>query len=197
VNRARLPSNQHCAFESGRSFCRLFRRRRLAARGIAKVLLGVSVADFTIAGKLKGTPMSGRLRVVLVILSLAATVNCGGSSPSAPSTPSLTGTWVGTETDTVAGTGVLQSTVSQSGSTLSGTYSLTFPNPIFSNSGTLTGTVNGSNVSMTATPGSAAICPALDTATVNGAGTQITGTYVGVSTCNLTHQTGSFTVTKQ
>jgi hypothetical protein len=97
----------------------------------------------------------------------------------------------------VAGTGSLQSTITQSGSTLSGTYSLTFSNPVFSNSGTLSGTVNGSSVSMTATPGNTLICPALDTATLNAAATQITGTYAAVSGCNLTHQTGSFIATKQ
>jgi hypothetical protein len=141
--------------------------------------------------------MSRRLRMVLIVVSLAATVTCGGSTPSSPSTPSLAGTWVGTETDAVAGTGSLQSTISQSGSTLSGTYALSFSNPIFSNGGTLTGTVNGSSVSMTATPSNPAICPALDAATVNATATQITGTYAAVSGCIFTHQTGTFIVTKQ
>ena len=138
--------------------------------------------------------------MVFIGLSLAATVTCGGSSPSTPSTPStpsLTGTWIGTETDTIAGTGNLQSTISQSGSTLSGTYSLSFPNPMFSNGGTVSGTVNGSTVSITATPSNPAICPALDTATLNAAANQITGTYAAVSGCNLTHQTGTFIATKQ
>jgi hypothetical protein len=146
--------------------------------------------------ELNGTAVSSRLRVVLIILSLAATINCS-SSPSSPSTPNMTGTWVGTETDTVAGVGSLQATVSQSGTTLSGTYSLTFSNGIFSNSGALNGTVNGLNVSMTATPTSTTICPATNTATLNDAATQITGTYAVVSGCTLSRQMGSFTATKQ
>ena len=140
---------------------------------------------------------SRRFRAVLIILSLVATVNCGSSSPSSPSTPSLTGTWVGTEIDTVAGTGAAQSIITQSGSALSGTYSLTFTNPIFSNSGSLSGSVNGSTVSLTATPSNPLICPAADTATLNAAATQLTGTYAAISSCNLTHQMGSFTATKQ
>src|ERR1700730_16605150 len=96
--------------------------------------------------------MACRLRLVLVVLSLAATLACGSSpSSSSPPTPSLTGTWVGTQTDSVVGTGNLQATLSQSGSTLSGTYTLSFPNPIFNSSGALSGTVNGSSVSLTAT----------------------------------------------
>ena len=87
--------------------------------------------------------------------------------------------------------------VSQSGSTLSGTYSVMFVNSGFSNSGTLSGTVNGSSVSMTATPIGAAICPVLYTGTLNAASTQITGTYANVDTCSLFHQAGSFVTTKQ
>ena len=145
--------------------------------------------------------MFARLRVLMVVFSVGAAVCCGSNSSSSPtssSTPTpLSGNWVGTETDTVAGTGNLQATIFQSGSTLSGTYSLSFPNPIFSNSGSVSGTVNGSSVSMTATPTNPAICPALDTATLNATSTQITGTYVAINGCNLSHQTGSFTATKQ
>ena len=109
----------------------------------------------------------------------------------------MTGTWVGTETDTAAGIGSLQATISQSGTSLSGTYSLTFTNGIFSNSGAISGTVNGSNVLMTATPTSPTICPTTNTATLNATVTQITGTYAVVSGCTLSRQTGSFTATKQ
>jgi hypothetical protein len=140
--------------------------------------------------------MQIRLCTLLVVLAVV-TAGCGSSS--SPTTPSvsLTGTWVGTEIDTVAGTGNLTAILTQSGSTLSGTYSLTFPNPIFSNSGTLNGTLNGSSISMTATPSLATFCPALDTATVNSAGTQITGSYAAVASCVLAHQQGSFSTTKQ
>ena len=140
-----------------------------------------------------------RLRIACVVVTIATSfASCGSDSSPSPAVPSLAGTWVGTETDTVAGVGSLQATVFQNGSTLSGTYALIFPSlPISNNSGTLSGSVSGTNVSMTATPTNPAFCPATDTATVNAAGTQITGTYVAVAGCNLTHQTGSFTVTKQ
>jgi hypothetical protein len=72
--------------------------------------------------------MAVSFRVALVVMSLVAAVNCGGSSPSSPSTPSLTGTWVGTTTDSLVGAGNMRVTISQSGSSLTGTWASTFPN---------------------------------------------------------------------
>lgn len=138
--------------------------------------------------------MADRLRVVLIILTFAITVSCGSSTTS-PSSP-LSGTWTGTLTDSVAGAGTTQATITESGMTLTGTYTDTFPSlPIANNSGTLSGTVNGSSVSITTSPSSAVICAVLETGTLNAASTQVTGTYASVSSCTATHTTGTFTAT--
>jgi hypothetical protein len=132
-------------------------------------------------------------RVVLLVLTIALAVGCGyGTTPSAP----LTGTWNGTLTDSVAGAGTFASTITESGSSLSGMYTDTFPNlPSANNSGTVSGTVNGSNVTLTTTPSSSLICGVTETGTLNAANTQVSGTYASLTSCTATHTTGSFSGT--
>jgi hypothetical protein len=138
--------------------------------------------------------MPDRRRVVLIILTVALGVSCG-YSPATPSTP-LSGAWAGTLTDSVAGAGTFSSTITESGSTLSGTYTDTFPGlPTANNSGTLSGTVNGSSVTITTSPTNSLICGVIEAGTLNSANTQVTGTYASVASCAATHTTGSFTGT--
>src|SRR5580700_10921154 len=89
-------------------------------------------------------------RVLLLIPLLVTVVSCNGSLTSPGANP-LTGTWVGTATTTINGSvlqGSMTVTLSESsGSSLTGTWASTSIG-----SGTLTGTVSGSSISMTLTP---------------------------------------------
>ena len=137
--------------------------------------------------------MATHVRVALILALLVAAVNCGGSSsPSSPSTPSLMGTWVATGFfPGTATTATVQ--LAQSGSSLTGTWIGTSSGP----SGTLSGSVNGSSVSMTFTvpPPTDCTFPISVTATVNG--NQMTGTYASVSSSCPIRLTGNVTLTKQ
>jgi hypothetical protein len=129
--------------------------------------------------------MADRLRV-LVVVSLVAAASC--SSPSSPSTPTLTGSWSGTELDAFE-SATLQATITQSGSSLTGTWSVTNTYGD-SSSGTLSGVVDGSNVTMKLQ--STSVSPTClgdpqftkfvwlyltATATFNSAASQISGTF--------------------
>lgn len=134
--------------------------------------------------------MAAPFRVALITVSLVAAISCGSSSPSSPSTPSLTGTWVAT--GFFPGTAATVQ-LAQSGSSLTGTWVSTQGGP----SGTLSGSVNGSSVSMTFTvpPPTDCTFPISVTATVNG--NQMTGTYASVSSSCLIRLTGNVSLTKQ
>ena len=135
--------------------------------------------------------MLRRSRWLLVVLSLVA-VNCGGDSPTAPSAPTVTGTWTGTLTSTsIPGlVATVSFTLAQSGSSVSGTWSST--GTFGPSGGTISGTISGSAVSVTASQSDPTLCPLSVTAVVSGS--QMTGTY---ATFNCTEViTGSLSVTK-
>jgi hypothetical protein len=85
-------------------------------------------------------------------------------------------------------------TIAQSGPSLSGMWGTT------TNTGTLSGNVNGITVSMIGTsPRDPTTCPFSITSTVNRSGTQMTGTIsvtTGTAICNLS-STGSITLMKE
>lgn len=128
-----------------------------------------------------------RALIVTVFLFVAA---CGGgaTAPSAPSTASIAGTWSGTVTSNIeAGAFPTRVTLAQTGSNLSGTWSSG------ANSGSLTGALNGSGVSMTMEPSDPRTCPFRMTATV--AGSRMTGTYAAFN-CTVA-ASGGITMTRQ
>ena len=130
--------------------------------------------------------MPDRLRVVLIILTIAVAVSCGTTSPSTP----LSGTWAGTLTDSVYGAGTFTSTIAEEGTSLAGSYADTFPKLVIS------GTVNGSSVTLTITPPSGGLlCVATETGTLNSTNTSASGTYASLSTCTGTQTTGTFSGT--
>ena len=137
------------------------------------------------------TSLVGAVSLLLCTMLLG----CGGS-PSSPSAAAanLSGTWAGPLTSTLVGNGTVQVTLNQSGSSLSGTWLSTFPDPSNNNSGSLSGTVNGSNVSATLTPSDPTNCPLNVTATVNG--NVMTGTYAAFN-CTVAVVRGSLRPTKQ
>ena len=106
---------------------------------------------------------------------------------------SLTGTWVGTIQDSMAGRGSVRMTIQQNGSSLSGTWSATFSNSSYNNGGTATGTVNGSAISAVLYGPNSSVCPFAVTATWSG--NRITGTYAAYSCSQAI--TGSIDVSRQ
>ena len=82
-------------------------------------------------------------------------------------------------------------TVAQNGSSLTGTWSISAA--VQTNSGSLSGSVTGSSLSITLTPSVPTSCPYQLTATVTG--NTITGTYASFN-CTVA-VSGSLTVTRQ
>jgi len=128
--------------------------------------------------------MSRGLGLVVLAVLLSVSIACG-DSPTSPSAASISGTWSGSITDSVAGPGAVRVSFGQSGTSLSGTWSSTFfQNPSNNNAGTLSGNVNGSSVSALLTPTVPGNCPFQVTATANGSQTQMSGSYAAVS-CSI------------
>ena len=131
-------------------------------------------------------------RVLGMGLLAALLSRCGGS-PTSPTVISVAGTWVGSNTNSLApGSRPAQATFAQSGTNLSGTWSATTPGG--PDSGPLSGSIAGNALSVSfvsAVPVGA--CHYAVTATVSG--NQITGTWTTVS-C-VTPANGGLTLTKQ
>jgi hypothetical protein len=134
--------------------------------------------------------MPTHLRVASVMAVLFVALGCGGSSsPTAPSAPSVAGTWEGTANDKYFGSGGILATMSQSGSSIMGTWAIT-PSNASDYGGTLSGTMSGSDVSMTLASSS---CPFIVTATLNGS--QMSGSYATTAFCSAAVR-GSISLTR-
>jgi hypothetical protein len=118
-------------------------------------------------------------------------VACGSSSTSSPTSVSVFGNYSGTLQDSAFGVGTIQLTLSQSGSSLTGTYEDQFT--AGAGGGSITGTVNGVSFSATLTPGVSTVCPVTLTGTINNGGSNISGTY-STFHCSAP-ETGSFNLT--
>ena len=116
----------------------------------------------------------------------------GGSTPSAPSGLQVTGTWSGSITSNqVSGSGPARVTLTQSGTTLTGTWNATGPGG--PDSGNLTGSVSGQGVAMTLNSSVPSNCPYTVNVTVSGA--SMTGTYAAFQ-CTVA-ASGGISLTKQ
>ena len=142
--------------------------------------------------------------VSIIVLGLSA---CGGDnkSPTSP-TPippppppppfSFTGTWTGPIT--IAGAelppGTATVTITQTGSSLSGTWSTVYPTePPLTTSGAFSGTANGMALQGTLSPSDPDLCSYTINATVSG--TVMTGTF---ATVNCTgSESGTVMLTRQ
>jgi hypothetical protein len=148
------------------------------------------------------------VRRLLFVPGLAALVLIGAcrgesssSTPAAPTVNALNvaGSWRGTATDS-SGPGSITMQVTQSGTTLSGTVSMSVTT--VTGRGTLTGTVSGSAIHLTiAIPAGGFDAPfASCTATVSGDGqataSSISATYTGTNSCSGAITKGELTVTK-
>ncbi len=122
---------------------------------------------------------------VLGLLLLAASA-CG-PNPNAPT--SLTGTWTGTVVSSFFGDQPFQLTLTQSGGSIAGSYTVSTPGFATSGSGSLTGTVQGTSLSLVLPTGSC-----LRTWTGTWSGTTMSGTYAATGTCG-SPDTGTFNLT--
>ena len=118
---------------------------------------------------------------------------CGSSSSTAPAAPNTSGTWTGTVNDALMGQGTVRLTITQSDSTIAGTWATTYANVTTNNSGSLTGSVNNANVTATLIPTIPTTCPFHATATLSG--NAMSGTYTAFN-CAVA-VSGSISVSKQ
>jgi len=121
---------------------------------------------------------------VIVLLAVAAASGCA-PNPNAPT--SMTGTWVGTVVSSSIGQISYQLTLTQNGSTITGTFATTIAGQATSSTGSLTGTIQGSAFSAALSFGT---CTRNWTATWSGV--TLSGTYASAGTCS---DTGTFTLT--
>ena len=102
-----------------------------------------------------------RCHRVVTLTALLTMTACGGkaSSPSTPTDP-LAGTWVGTFTDAVAGSGTLRMVLTSpvSGG-VSGTWESTFSNAAANNGGQVSGGTTSNGTALFFTPRAPWACP--------------------------------------
>lgn len=140
--------------------------------------------------------MLRRTRLSVFACSLALTaLGCSGSPDSPSSSSTLTGTWSGIVSafGSPAGPGGLQATIAQNGALLTGTWGTAYPNPIFNDSGSLTGLASGTAVSLTLLSSIPSACPYIVTAIVVNP-TTIQGTFATFN-CSVA-QSGTFNLGK-
>jgi hypothetical protein len=134
-----------------------------------------------------------RTRSIGLLFLLAGLVSCGKSNTS----PSdiFDGTWVGQITTNLAGVapGTATVTLTQSGSTVSGSYSTSYPDPSNNGGGSFSGTATGTSLAGTLSPSNPNQCPYTVNATASG--NQLTGTYAAFN-CTISFG-GSVSLTKQ
>ncbi len=130
-------------------------------------------------------------RATVSVAVVVGMLGCGSDSPSAPSF-TFTGNWQGVAQDSAAGTGVFRVTLTQNGGSIAGTWLIQFPAAGYQNSGSASGTANGSSLSATLTPSDPTTCPFRVTA--NASGNQMTGTYAAFNCAGSI--AGTFTATR-
>ena len=114
-----------------------------------------------------------RVRAAVLIGLCLVAAQCD-NSPSSPSDVFLSGVWTGT-LQSISGPATAQATITQIGSSFTGTWSVDATSFAGTNSGRLSGTVNGPNVSIILTPSDPLNCLFIVAAMVTE--NTMTGTY--------------------
>jgi hypothetical protein len=122
------------------------------------------------------------------VVALAVLLACGSTEPRFD----ITGNWGGQIKSSLSGNGALTLTVVQSGTNLSGTWSAIYSNPADNTGGSLTGSINGTNLEAALSPGNPLSCPVHATGILNGS--TISGTFA-VFNCTVS-ASGTFLVIK-
>ncbi|HUK34516.1 MAG TPA: hypothetical protein VLV86_11425 [Vicinamibacterales bacterium] len=136
--------------------------------------------------------------VVVWLVAALALPGCSGLSSlnpfsSSSSTP-FSGTWTGPVSVTFTSAATLQLVLTQSGSQVTGTWTLTFANAAQNDGGTVSGTINGSSLSANLQPTVSTACA--DTVSATLSGTQMTGT-IASNVCSNGFGTTPLTLNKQ
>lgn len=101
------------------------------------------------------------VRFAPVCLAAALTFGCGDDDDDdfdRNFLSSLTGDYSGQIDDSAAGRGTLDLSISQTGSTFSGTFSTSFANPAFDDDGIVTGSIMGNDLNLTLDSVGASAC---------------------------------------
>jgi hypothetical protein len=128
-------------------------------------------------------------------VALFGVVGCGSDpSPTTPTPPpaNFNGNWVGAVQDSVVGQGLARLTLTQSGSTVTGSYATSYPNPNYNGGGNFSGQASGSSISGTIQQSVATACPYTVNATLSG--NTISGTYAAFNCTSV--DTGTFSLTR-
>ena len=147
-----------------------------------------------------------RLCLIVVSLSVAASRCSGDGGSSPPTTPSsgggLTGTWVGTASDS-SGPGQMTWQITESGGSFNGPVTMTDAATKLTGRGNVAGTVSGASIRFSiAVPAGGFDAPYTGcTADATGEGqvngSAISGTFQGSSSCGGTITSGQLTLNKQ
>ena len=147
-------------------------------------------------------------RLCFIVISLSVAISrCGGDSSSPPpTTPSpsggLTGTWVGTASDS-SGPGQMTWQITESGGSFNGPVTMTDAATKVTGRGNVTGTVSGASIRFSMAvpaggfdaPYSGCTADATGEGQVNG--NAISGTFQGSSSCGGTITSGQLALTRQ
>jgi hypothetical protein len=126
--------------------------------------------------------------VVGIVLSMSL-VACGGTGGSGSF--NYSGSWAGSIQDSIAGTGSVTASMTQSGSNLVGTWAATFVDG--NNGGSLVGIINSNSVVIELHPSNPSLCPY--NVVANRSGSTLSGNYAAFD-CTVT-VTGTLNIQKQ
>ena len=118
----------------------------------------------------------------LVIAAVALLAACAAKSSTAPPNFNVTGSWSGSISDALVGTGALSMSLAQTGDSVTGSWSTTYADTMYNLTGRAAGHVIGSTFTVLLRPFSPPTCqygPFQFTATQAG-GASISGTYTTV-----------------
>jgi hypothetical protein len=121
------------------------------------------------------------VRCVIATLSIAVMIGCG-PPPAGPTDP-LSGRWSGAIVDRAAGTGVLQLDLTQSQGAVTGSWIATFSSGGPNGSGTVGGTLGGSNLLLSLVPQTMLAC---------AGGVKLSGTITLVGSVDADHLKGTY-----
>ncbi len=135
--------------------------------------------------------MKQRAQLIVVVTFIAFLITACVTTPGGGGVINYSGSWVGSIQDSVAGSGTVSATLTQSGTSIVGTWQAVFA--AGTNGGSLSGVVNGSQVILELFPSSVTACPFRVVAT--GSATSMSGNYAAFNCTGSI--TGTISMTKQ
>jgi hypothetical protein len=130
--------------------------------------------------------LARRRLMTFPLMGLLALVVASGCAPNPNAPSSVTGTWTGPVVSSTLGNQAFQLTLTQSGGSVTGFYTVTTPGQATSFSGALTGTVQGTSLTLLLPTGTC-----IRTWSATWSGTTISGSYAATGTCG-NPDTGTF-----